>query len=84
MYILLYYLLLIRRGASAVRCRYDEPALLKEVEKRLGRPIERLDDDLKAPDIKPAGPVVYGQAKGGGHSKVRGREGEGRARLVMN
>jgi len=51
---------------------YDEPALLKEVEKRLGHPIQRLGLDLKLPGSNPskAGSVVYGKEKGGGHSKV--------------
>ena len=50
---------------------YDEPALLKEVEKRLGHPIQRLASDLSLQGKSPgAAKVVYGQAKGGGHSKV--------------
>lgn len=55
-----------------IRFRYDEPALLKEVEKRLGHPIQRLGLDLKLPGSNPskAGSVVYGKEKGGGHSKV--------------
>jgi ATP-dependent RNA helicase DDX1 len=48
---------------------YDEPGMLKEVEKRLGHPIQRMASDLKLTST-PGARVVYGQAKGGGHSKL--------------
>eukprot|EP00899_Mesostigma_viride_P015632 jgi/Mesvir1/2406/Mv22148-RA.1 len=54
---------------------YDEPQLLKDVEKRLGgEPIAEIGPDLELPnfggatDGAPA--VVYGQQKGGGYSKA--------------
>ncbi|KAK3266867.1 hypothetical protein CYMTET_24541, partial [Cymbomonas tetramitiformis] len=53
---------------------YDEMEMLKEVETRLGAPVERVGASLTistAPSGEASGSaVIYGQAKGGGHSKV--------------
>eukprot|EP01052_Picozoa_sp_SAG31_P032316 SAG31_NODE_3531_length_4151_cov_2.125864_3_plen_128_part_00 len=52
---------------------YDEPALLTDVEKRLGKPIEVLPPDLRPPNLKPGqDPAsLYGELAAGPNKEDR-------------
>ena len=52
--------------SSPHRCRYDEPQLLKEVERRLGTPLQTLAQFVAAGGDVKQQLAKYGQAKDGG------------------